>query len=323
MSHLESSLPNTARRAADALDLDKDLKQQLETAQARLAMYEKVVASERRAKMASVEHAAKLAKAAEALAFGEDELFGASPQLSPRFTETPLESPSTRDGDDAAALASMREKERAQYEKAEAAIAKATASRVESDKKAEEERLKWERVLSVANAEALKAAEAAAQRETDLREMFAKQKGRTDSLNEELKVSAAASKKADALVKGTALGLSQIPPPRFPTQDWRFVLPISESEKKAKAAVVKLRLSRAAQKEEAEKRRNVDLPPGQLTPRTKKLEGAEKAAKVALAESKEASKLASDATKDAAKVRNFPNHHVPPLWSQPFFDYTH
>jgi hypothetical protein len=77
--------------------------------------------------------------------------------------------------------------------------------------------------------------------------------------------------------------------------------------------VVKLRLSRAAQKEEAEKRRNVDLPPGQLTPRTKKLEGAEKAAKVALAESKEASKLASDATKDAAKVRNFPNHHVPPL----------
>jgi len=90
--------------------------------------------------------------------------------------------------------------------------------RVESDKKAEEERLKWERVLSVANAEALKAAEAAAQRETDLREMFAKQKGRTDSLNEELKVSAAASKKADALVKGTALGLSQIPPPCFISQ---------------------------------------------------------------------------------------------------------
>ena len=57
-------------------------------------------------------------------------------------------------------------------------------------------------------------------------------------------------------------------------------------------------------------RRNVDLP-AMFGPVKSQIVSALPFS--SLAESKEASKLASDATKDAAKVRNFPNHHVPPL----------
>ena len=131
------SLPNTARRAAEALASERSLKSSLNEARDKLARYERVVKSERRAKMAAVEHAAKLAAAAEALADLErgddgddveqnDSL--SSPRIAARAADLAFDalmSPSSRDGDDAAALASMREKERAQYEKAEAALARA------------------------------------------------------------------------------------------------------------------------------------------------------------------------------------------------------
>jgi hypothetical protein len=149
MSHIEGpndpekeiddsrSLPNTARRAAEALASERSLKSSLNEARDKLARYERVVKSERRAKMAAVEHAAKLAAAAEALADLErgddgddveqnDSL--SSPRIAARAADLAFDalmSPSSRDGDDAAALASMREKERAQYEKAEAALARA------------------------------------------------------------------------------------------------------------------------------------------------------------------------------------------------------
>ena len=58
----------TARRAAEALAEEARLKSQLDSARKHLARLEKVVASERKAKMVAVEHAAKVAAAAEALA---------------------------------------------------------------------------------------------------------------------------------------------------------------------------------------------------------------------------------------------------------------
>ena len=228
MSHIEGpndpekeiedsrSLPNTARRAAEALASERSLKSSLNEARDKLARYERVVKSERRAKMAAVEHAAKLAAAAEALADLErgddgddveqnDSL--SSPRIAARAADLAFDalmSPSSRDGDDAAALASMREKERAQYEKAEAALARARGARRARDKLLLEERAKWTRVLEVAKAESGKAHEEAERREASLREMFAKQKARVDALNVELESASAASARADAAARDAA-----------------------------------------------------------------------------------------------------------------------
>jgi hypothetical protein len=210
------SLPNTARRAAEALASERSLKSSLNEARDKLARYERVVKSERRAKMAAVEHAAKLAAAAEALADLErgddgddveqnDSL--SSPRIAARAADLAFDalmSPSSRDGDDAAALASMREKERAQYEKAEAALARARGARRARDKLLLEERAKWTRVLEVAKAESGKAHEEAERREASLREMFAKQKARVDALNVELESASAASARADAASRDAA-----------------------------------------------------------------------------------------------------------------------
>lgn len=274
MSHIADSLPNTARRAAEALASDSDLKQQLDEAKARLAKYEKVVKSERKAKMAAVEHAAKLAAAAEALAEDSDVGFSLTPRtIAADVTEKALMSPRSRDNDDALALASMREKERQQFEKAEVAIAKARENRLQKDQQAEEERQKWERVLHIANTEAGKAAEEASEREEKLREMFAKQKERTESLNDELKRAGEASKKADVLAKDAA--------------------------KKAKAADDKV--SAALKEEEAQRNKQAKAQPGELTPRSRKADDAEVAAKKALQESTEKAKEAADAKKLAEK----------------------
>ena len=186
------------------------LKSELEEARRRLETLEKIVSSERKAKMAAVEHAAKVAAAAEALASAElsdsAELSGsASPSRDGRdadalksksvkqlaleaktasdtaaaeTAEDALMSPSTRGDDDAAALLSMRTKTEVQMHAAERALAKATAGRFEREKRLADERAKWERVLTVANAEAAKAAASAAAREADLRRMFDAQAAR-------------------------------------------------------------------------------------------------------------------------------------------------
>ena len=124
-----------------------------------------MVKSERRAKMAAVERAAKLAAAAEALA---DEKETSTEEIETRVSSAlardASRSPSARDGDDAAALASMREKERAQFAAAEAALARARASRAARDALLAEERAKWARVLEVARSESGKAAAEAEKR---------------------------------------------------------------------------------------------------------------------------------------------------------------